>query len=198
VEFYDELGGRPPTNRELLEIIAWSEYATSMVNRWPNEAVARRYFNQPEGCGTDGCVGDEVYEFLEYYSAALNQNLDDEYDEFVDSPGSHDRLAANMAFILDPANASWRNGVLANTPFGFANTGLAETNNCPAAGVEVNSLCARLRYCNSERFAVSFTRVVSGQPNTYYIFFGTTITTDGKTISVPASVGGGTVACALQ
>jgi hypothetical protein len=192
VELYNALGQRFPTNRELLRIIVWSEYTTTLgVRSWPNEAIARRYFNQPAGCGENGCQGDEVYEFLEYYSAAINQKLDGEYLEIQTAPQYLlNYLNENISEIVN-GPLSWRFGVLSNTPYGFANTSASSSNSCPSSDEPQVGLCVRLSYCNEERYAEH----ILITSNTYSIFFGTTITKDRKTIQIENV---GSVFCGFQ
>ncbi len=140
---------------------------------WPDEAIARQLYM---ACGINGCQGDELYEFLEYFQNPRNGSFFTDYDKLArikDNAISlsyyanlFNALVTSVEAILSPPPDSppWVNGVIPNTqPYGYGTD----------IKVESGSLSQRIT-CNGEGFAYIVYEHPDGRVN---IFFGTTINT---------------------
>jgi hypothetical protein len=164
------------THQVLIETIVNSEYVDYIFSlvptytTWLNEAIARRFYSVRNGCGLDGCQGDELYKFLDYYQVSTNLELDGNYQEvlYLKKSGRATELETSVNNILISPGPGWTDGVVIGKPFGFAT----------ARGVQETTLDS-YKACNPDNFAV----IVFHNPNgTVDILFGTTYDTDGKGI----------------
>ncbi len=214
-EFPDKSPDRTFTHRQLIELIAASEYgsmiplwinASSVSQRtWPDEALARRFYDWRYGCGLDGCQAtqepDELYIFLSTYQAPRNYTLDDAQDIVNLLSGRDDNDLGNpRSMMLTPfdraverifnpsapddtvefaGDASWLYGLEAppNEPAPPHPYGWGTVTNVPNDSVA--NLTTMLSYCNEERFAV---QLAGSCPDDGLkdIFFGVTIGNQGR------------------
>jgi hypothetical protein len=168
------------TYQLLLEVLVESEYRSAATDYnpsifdWANEAVARQFY---DACALDGCQGDELYTFLDYFQAPGADQLRQYYRNVIElksqvsNPANTywiDRLTAlenAVMAILMPPDPAWHYGVEANQPIGYAT----------AIGVSTDAATIA-NYQQTCGFAVA--TVSAGEPPIGNIFFGTTPETD--------------------
>jgi hypothetical protein len=167
----------------MLMILISREYINQRnpeITAWGNEAVARQFY---DACGIDGCQGDELYNFLDYFQSPGAGTLVRDYDELVEAveeartPSNtywaelRDMCITSVDQILLPIDPDWRNGVEDNEPYGYATDLHTLTDN--------NTLTQR-RACGFAVVTVANT-VENPSPSNLpngQIFFGTTGETD--------------------
>jgi hypothetical protein len=191
-------------HQQVIELVVDSEYRayirlfTPTHVAWPDEAVARRLYDQSYGCGLDGCqtLNDQLYMFLSTYQAPRNYALIDaqlvinairrEADEGNPYWQTEvDNLEAAVSRIFNPPiGESWTSGVIVDQPYGWATRKYVLDK-------DAEDLRLRLSYCNLESFAYR----IDDDPNNGIqdVFFGVTEQTQGQTITTPY----GTVKCSF-
>jgi hypothetical protein len=136
----------------MIEIIVYSEYLTTLSDssnlfNWHTEAIARRLYVE---CGYDGCNNNsELYDFLEYYSPAKNQIMDEIYDLIEDiDTNTKERLENTSDLIVNLPPTSWisfTGSYVDNKPYGFgysscvADEDLAQYQACGIAEIAINN-----------------------------------------------------------
>jgi len=171
------------THRALMEALIEGEHRSSIgydagIFSWGNEAVARQFFG---ACGENGCQGEELYFFLDYFQSPLNGTLDDDYikviriRETAEQPGYPgyqvyvQQLENAVIAVLTPSQTSWLSGPINGYPYGYGTRGIYTYVNVSQAELDVwETLCG---------FSAK-TIYIEGNPPMGEMFIGTTPQTD--------------------
>ncbi len=178
----EAMRGKTLTYPILLTALIQGEYGAYILNtglnNWATEAISRQFHTD---CGRDGCQGQEVYTFLDYFQPARDGKLDDGYQQFTNNMNDAQRpyfqnqaraVSAAASLVLNPTDASWRTGVARGQPYGFGTRGLGTSVN-----VSDTEVARFARLCG---FA-SRTYSQGNNPPMGQMFIGTTPETDPAT-----------------
>jgi hypothetical protein len=150
------------TYQILLEALIEGEYRSSkgyirqqlpQLEHWPDEALARRFYSVKNGCGLDGCQGDELYKFLLYYQPAVQDLLSNYYLRVKSLKSAQlADLDASVSAVLTPLNSNWKNGVQNTTPYGWGTV----------FEKDITTDLPNYKLCNEEGFAVTRSHFKNG------------------------------------